>query len=462
MSSQPAAVVLAGFSSTLNLGDIPPRVVEIGAQHMLDVLGAGLAGAGIGSADHALTVGIAQGGTPESSVIGCETRLPAPLAAFVNGTLSHALEFDDTHEGAIAHVSAVVAPAALAASEAHGASGADALVAYIAGVEVIGRLGVAAKGLYARGFHPTSVLGVFGATAAAARACGADQTTTVNALGIAGSFASGLFAYLDDGSATKPLHAGWAAQAGVYAVSLALAGATGPARVIESRFGLFSSHLDQQPDLAPRLDDLGEIWESELVSMKAYPACHFIHAPVAQAADLIEGASLTPSDIESIVVAIPDQGVGLVLDPIEAKYSPRTSPDAKFSLPYCLATRVITGRLDVLSFDLEAITNQEVLSLARRVTARPWGDSPAPSQFAGQVEIITTNGERLSSLASGPPGIPSLRMSPEEVFAKYSRNATLLLDQATAEHLCVSMLALKDQRDIGALLEAVRVESGNL
>jgi 2-methylcitrate dehydratase PrpD len=427
---------------------------------MLDAIGTALAAAGTGAGDHARSVAVAQGGAPEATVIGVSERLPAALAALSNGTLAHALDFDDTHEESIAHVSAVVAPAVLAAGEASGASGASVLCGYVAGVETIARLGVASPALYARGFHPTSVLGVFGATVASARACGLDAAMTAHALGIAGSFASGLFAYLDDGAATKPLHAGWAAQAGVQACALARAGATGPARVIEGRFGLFFAYAGDDSAAATRtgarpadalparLADLGSVWETERVSLKAYPACHFAHAPVHQATSF----GVAPEDIASIEVAVPDEGVPLVLDPIADKQHPRTPYDAKFSAPWCIATRLLTGRLDVRSFDADGIADPAVLALAAKVTAISWGDDPPPSRFAGRTTLTTTSGDVLTAGPAGPPGTPASPLSHDDVLKKFHTNASLLVDEPAATRLADRILGLAAAAEVTALL----------
>src|SRR4029450_5066114 len=141
-----------------------------------------------------------RGGEPQASVIGLDGALPAANAAFANAMLCHGLDFDDTHSDSVSHVSVVVCPAALAAAEAQGSSGAELLTAIVAGNEVVTRVGMAASGLFhARGFHPTAICGIFGGTAAVARLTGASAETTASAFGIAGSMASGLFAYLEDG-----------------------------------------------------------------------------------------------------------------------------------------------------------------------------------------------------------------------------------------------------------------------
>ena len=162
-------------------------------------------------------------------MIGLDARLPAPNAAFANAMLCHGLDFDDTHSDSVAHVSTVVVPAAAALAEARGASGRELLTAIVAGNEIVTRIGMAAPGAFhKRGFHPTAICGIFGATAAAARLGGLDAEQATSALGIAGSMASGLFAYLDDATATKPIHPAWAAHGALLAARLAAHGAEGP------------------------------------------------------------------------------------------------------------------------------------------------------------------------------------------------------------------------------------------
>ena len=141
--------------------------------------------------------------------MGSPVRLPAPNAAFANATLCHALDFDDTHGDAGCHVGVVVAPSVLAAAQASDAAGRETIVAYVLGSETILRIGMAApRAFHRRGFHPTSVCGVFGAAAASAKLSELALPATTSALGLAGSFPAGNFAYLNDGTPTKPLNPG--------------------------------------------------------------------------------------------------------------------------------------------------------------------------------------------------------------------------------------------------------------
>ena len=239
--SETAAARLARFAVSTPAAKIGDAVLERAGLHLLDTVGCGLAAVGLDAGGSATRAAAARRGEPEAIVLA-GSAAPAPVAALANGTRFHALDFDDTHERGICHVSAVLAAAALAAGQAGGRSGAETLAAYALGSEVTLRIAVAgAESIYGRGFHPTSAFGVFGATATAARLLGLPAETATRALGVAGSFAGGLLEFLSDGSDTKPLHAGWAAHAGICAAELAAAGAAGPASVLEGRFGVLAA-----------------------------------------------------------------------------------------------------------------------------------------------------------------------------------------------------------------------------
>src|SRR5439155_10578585 len=229
-----AAQTIAEWATSLTADDVSEDVAEHAKLHFLDAIGCGYAASALGVAGGGRTAMAEPGGARQASVIGLDAALPAPSAAFANAMLCHGLDFDDTHSDSVSHVSVVVCPAALAVAEAAGASGRDLLTAIVAGNEITTRIGMAVPGAFhARGFHPTAICGIFGGTAAAARLGGGDAATTASALGIAGSFAGGLFAYLADGTATKPMHPAWAAHGAVIAARLAALGAEGPPSVIE-------------------------------------------------------------------------------------------------------------------------------------------------------------------------------------------------------------------------------------
>jgi len=451
----PASETLAAWGLALRAANVPARVLTVAREHVLDTLGCGLAAHAVGQGTAGQRVALDAGADGPATLLGTDRTVPAPAAALANGMLCHGLDFDDTHEASIAHIATVVVPAALAAAQETGADGEAFLTAVVAGTEAVARIGMAApNGFHARGFHPTGVCGIFGATLVACRLRGAGLDETVRALGLAGSMGSGIFEYLADGSATKPLHAGWAAQAGLMASALAAAGGEGPATVLEGRFGLYATHVDSGHDVAGQLADLGDREETERVALKPYPACHWIHAAVDAAVEAADGAA--PEDIERVVLRIPDSGVPIVLEPHDAKWRPVTAYDAKFSLPWCAAARLARGRLDVRSFVAEDVDDPAVLALADRIEAAPWRGAPATSPFAGAAEV-TVGGTTREARHESPRGSAERPMTREEVEAKFRGNASLALSGAEQQAVVDAVDGLGAGTGLDALAAALRV-----
>jgi 2-methylcitrate dehydratase PrpD len=442
-----AAERFAEFALELDLDAVPGEVVEAAKLHVLDVLGCGVAAHGLGIATEGRTTMAEMAGEPEAAVIGLDEALPAPSAAFANAMLCHGLDFDDTHSDSVSHVSTVVVPAALAVAEMHGAGGRDLLTAIVAGNEIVARIGMAAPGAFhERGFHPTAICGIFGATAAAARLSGLDESPTASALGIAGSMASGLFAYLDDATATKPIHAAWAAHGALLAVRLAAHGAEGPPGVLEGRFGVFHAFVDRRIDLEPQLRDLGERWETPRIAFKPYPACHFIHGSLGATGSL---GTVDVDEIEEIVVTVPEAGVSLVLEPADSKVSPRTEYEGKFSLQYSTAAMLVHGRVGLTSYTAAALADPRVLDLARKVRYETKEYETYPAAFPGGVRIVLRDGRVLDAEFPHQLGAPENPMSADQVRQKFRENAALA---GGFDGLEDSVLSLEEVEDVRGLL----------
>ncbi|MET9994884.1 MmgE/PrpD family protein [Streptomyces mutabilis] len=443
---------LSEFVAQLKVEQIPAATAEHAELHALDVLGCGIAAHAFGEAAYALRAVRETGGSGPATAIGGRDLAPGD-AAFVTGTLCHALDLDDTHPNSVVHVSAGVVPAAVTAARAADASGADLLAAIVAGNEVSIRVGNAAGGkFHARGFHPTGVCGVFGATAAASRARGLDAVRTTHALGIAGSMASGLLEFLADGSETKRLHPGWAARAGLTAAALAAHGATGPSTVFEGARGFFATYMHgEETDLEGQLADLGSHWVTDEIAYKPYAACHYTHAPVDALAEILATTPLRAADIESITGYTDATGVGLVCEPAADKVHPRTPYDAKFSLPYCLATRLVTGTLDVASFTPEAVADPEVAALTPRITYELRQYNPTPDAFGGGVRVETVDGRVFENELRWQRGGAENPLSTDEILAKFRTNAGYGLPSGHVAALEQSTLALPSVRDLSYL-----------
>jgi len=443
-----AAERFASFALELELDAVPDDVVEAAKLHVLDVIGCGLAAHGLGIAGEGRQAMAELGGEPDSSVIGLDRGLPAPNAAFANAMLCHGLDFDDTHSDSVSHVSTVVVPAAAALAEARGATGRELLTAVIAGNEIITRIGMATPGAFhARGFHPTAICGIFGATAAAARLSGLSVADTASALGIAGSMASGLFAYLDDATATKPIHPAWAAHGALVAARLASLGAEGPPGVLEGRFGLYHAFVDTRIDLEPQLADLGERWETPRIAFKAFPACHFIHGSLGATASLGE---VDPDEVEDVLVTVPEAGVSLVLEPAESKIAPRTDYEGKFSLQYSTAAMLVHGSVGLNTYTPEALADERVLDLTRKVRYETKEYESYPAAFPGGVRIALKDGSTLEADFPYQLGAPENPMSADQVRAKFRENAALA--DGSFEALEEAVLELEARDDVHAVL----------
>jgi 2-methylcitrate dehydratase PrpD len=336
-------------------------------------------------------------------------------------------------------------PAALAAAETEGATGAELLAAIVAGNEVVTRLGMAAGPLFHNvGFHPTAILGVFGATASAARIMGLDAATTRQALGIAGSLAAGILENLADGSSTKRLHPGFAARSGILAARLAAHGETGPATVIEGRFGIYNAYLRRGDlDIDGQLADLGERWETPNIAYKPYPACHFLHAAVDSAAEATTGG-VDVDEIEEIVAFAPADVVPIVLEPLADKHAPRSEYDAKFSLPYSVASLLVNGKVDVMTYVGDAIRDPRVLDLTQRVRYETKDFPTFGKAFPGGVRVTMRDGTVLEAELPHQRGGEENPLTDDEVRAKYAANAALALGPADAAALEDAVLGIED------------------
>ena len=396
------------------------------------------------------------GDADAATVIGLAGGLPAANAAFANAMLCHGLDFDDTHSDSVSHVSTVIAPAALASAEALGASGGDALAAIVAGNEVVCRIGMAASGrFHERGFHPTAICGVFGGVAAVARLVGVDPETTTRALGIAGSFAGGLFAYLADGTPTKPMHPAWAAHGAHLAVALGRHGAVGPSSVLEGKFGLYHAFLaaeEGEIDIAGQLADLGTRWETPRIAYKPYPVCHFMHGALGAAAEGATGRVFGPDEIADVVVTVPAAGVSLVLEPAASKVEPRSEYEGKFSLQYSIASLLVRGHVGVSDFTDAAIADPDVLSVARRVRYETRDYPTYPQAFPGGARVTLADGTAFEADFPHQKGGPENPLTTDEIRAKFRENAALALPEAEAVRLEEAVLGLDELDDVAGAL----------
>ena len=452
------AETLAEFTQALTFDAIPREVTESAKLRCLDILGIALASTVEDFAPAVLRVAESWGPGGECTVVGTKLTASPPLAILVNGSLAHGLDYDDTHTPSITHASAVVIPTALALGESLGLDGRAVLTAAVAGYEAITRLGMAAPGgFHARGWHATAVCGTFAATLVAGKCLGLGRRQLTAALGIAGSFASGVLEHLADGSWVKRIHPGWAGHSGALAAGLARGGFTGPASILEGRFGFYSTFLDQPVDLGPRLATLGQEWETLRVAFKPYPCCHYNHAYMDAAARLKREHGLAPGEIEEVECLVPAGEVPIVCEPADVKRRPRTSYDAQFSLPFSVAVALLDAEVWVESYAPSRLSDPHLLALAERVNYSVDPASRFPESFPGWVRIRLKDGRLLEAREPVNRGSPENPLPAEAIVAKFRRNAARILPGSRVALLEREVLALDTSPDVRSLLALCRI-----
>jgi len=455
----PAAKVLGEWAARLRAEDIPAAVRDNAALRVLDTIGCALAGAREEHAPSVLALASRWGGPGLSTVWGTTLRAAPPQAALANGAFAHGLDFDDTHADSVCHASAVLVPAVLALAESERLDGRDALTALVAGYEAMIRIGMAAPGrFHERGWHATAVCGAFGAALAAGKSLGLDASRLTAAVGIAGSMASGVMEFLEDGSWVKRLHPGWAAQSGIQAAALAQEGFTGPATALEGRLGFYRAALGDVPDIAKQLKNLGDEWETVRSSFKLYPCCHLNHAYLDAVASLKRTEGLRPEQVEEVECLVPAGEVPIVCEPTTAKLRPRSPYDAKFSLAFCVAAALVGDRVGIGTFTEEGIREPGALALAARVRYTVDPSSPYPRTFPGWVKVRLRDGRMLEAREESQRGGPEMPIAPDEVIAKFRDNAARLMPPARVDALESAVLGMERARNLGPLLALCRTD----
>ena len=360
------------------------------------------------------------------TAIGHGRTLSSAGAALVNGTAAHGEDFDDTFEGGPVHAGAVIVPAVLAACERHGRGGPDALVGIAVGCEVMCRLStVVPKAVHKAGFHPTAIFGAMGAAAGVGAALGLSEKQIVDALGIAGSMASGIIEYLAEGTWTKRMHPGWAAQSGLRAALFARAGFLGPRTVFEGVHGLFHGFAHTtEGDYDALIGGFAERWVIETLAFKPYPCGTMAH-PYIDCARRLAAKGIKASDVKEMVCDVGEGTVHRLWEPLAAKQRPPNGYAAKFATPFILATGFVKGNVGLGDFTADAVKDPDVLALAAKVRYRIDPDNPYPRAFTGHIRAVLNDGsvvEERQPHFRGGANEPLTRQDIEEKFALNARH----------------------------------------
>lgn len=416
----PIAETIADWLITANTDNLSPETIEVCRRIVLDVAGLCIAA----RQEAYVQATIAASGPGDATAIGHDRGFDPFSAALINGTAAHGEDYDDTFEGGPVHSGAVVVPAAMAICEMEGLGGDRLLLATAYGAELLCRLSlVTPKAIHKAGFHPTAVFGTMAAAGAVSVALGLTKAQTVSALGIAGSMASGIIEYLAEGTWTKRMHAGWAAQSGVRAALMARGGFLGPRTVFEGAHGFFHAFApSRKPDFVPLLKDLGERWVIDDIAFKPF-ACGTMTQPFIDCAIALAKQGVAAEDIESIRCDVGEGTVHRLWEPLAVKHRPQTPYAAKFSTPFCMAIGFLDGKAGLSQFTEERIADPRAKELAAKISFVINPDDPYPDQFVGHLQATLKNGETRVVRQGYMRGGAQAPMSIAELETKFIDNA---------------------------------------
>ena len=437
---------LASWASQLAIQDIPESVSTVASRLLLDVTGLCIAAR---HSDYVQAALSSYDETGTTTLIGHRQTVDPFSAALINGTAAHGEDYDDTFEGTPVHVGAVVVPATLAACERYQARGEDVLRAIAVGGELMCRMAlVTPAAIHRAGFHPTAVIGALGAALSVSTVLRLTPAATTAALGIAGSMASGMIEYLAEGTWTKRLHAGWAAQSGLRATLLARAGFSGPRSVFEGQHGFFQAftNADVEPDFRFLQNGLGQDWQLSRLAFKPYP-CGTMIQPFVDCALRLRSQGIRPEHIEAIICQVGEATVHRLWEPLTEKRRPSSSYSAKFSVPYCLAIAFKDAQLGLAQFNEQRIVDPEVLALADRIDYRIDPSNDYPRNYSAALQVTLSDGSCLEVSQGHLRGGQHEPLSDAELEGKFFANTVAgEWSEITAEH-CRDRLAVLFKQD---------------
>lgn len=430
----------------LSYKQMPEDVVAAAKKGIVDTIAVMLVGGYEPSTRIVADMLRAEGAEPISRQVGSTFRTSPRGAALVNGTSGHALDYDDVHSNAQGHPSTVVLPAALAIGEMIHASGQQLIEAYIAGIEVMGKVGtLLGESAYARGWHATAILGPLASAMAAGKLLGLNSKALSMALGVAVSQAGG--SRQNFGTMVKPLHAGWAAASGVVAAQLASTGMTADRNILEAPLGMLALYNGETSRWKP--DSLGNPFEivSPGLGVKIYPCCAGTHRALDATLHLRQAAVADASDIAEVHIRVHKNGLAPLI-----YERPSTGLEGKFCMGYVVAVALLDGRISIETFTDEMIRRRDVNALMDVIHVVEGEE--AGGHFA-EVAITLKNGESVSKRVDHPRGTSEVPLNFKEVRDKFYTCAGTVLPEQQSHTALTQIEELEKVSDIESILEVL-------
>jgi 2-methylcitrate dehydratase PrpD len=410
---------------------LPPEVAHHAKRALIDWFSALFPGIAVAPGVQLMKAHAAELGHGKSSLPGQRTTAFPATAAWINGSISHAVEFDDIFRDAVYHPGCPTISAALAVAEDRGASGADLLKAITVGYEISTRIGAAVQPSHYRFFHTTGTVGCFGSAAATAALTGPGNPEVMkHALATAATFASGLQQAFRSDAMTKALHAGHAAWVGVTAGVGAANGITGALDILEGAAG-FGAALSQEPKWERATDALGTRYNIMAITQKNHGCCGHTFAAI-DAMLAIREQGIAAQQIESIEV----DTYKTALD-VTGNFEPRTAFEAKFSLPYVVAHGLLYGAVRLNAFEPQRLEDIAIRALMgkTKLDADPELTAKFPNVRAARVKVTLRDGRVIEQFAPCRKGDPEAPLTDADLNDKFLELASPVIGEAPARGL---------------------------
>ena len=447
------AETVAAWLAGARAGELPARAADTARLLFLDVTGLCIAARRelyVGA-----TLGAVDSGGGACTIFGHPGSFDAFGAALVNGTAAHGEDYDDTFEGGPVHSGAVIISAVTAACEREQLGGDRLFVGIVTGAELMCRLSlVAPKATHTAGFHPTAVFGALASAAGVAAALRLSPEATASALGIAGSMASGIIEYLAEGTWTKRMHAGWAAQSGVRAALMARGGFLGPRTVLDGRDSIYRAFAPSvKPNFEPLVSGLGSRWVMPSIAFKPYP-CGTMVQPFIDCAMKLRADGVQAPDVTEIVCEVAEGTVPRLWEPLADKQRPLTAYAAKFSTPFCMAVGFLDRKVGLAQFTEGRIHDEDTLRLAAKIRYAINPRDEYPRRFTGHLRAMLNDGTAKEYRQPFMRGGAESPLPSSEIEAKFMENAQYGgWSAAQAERLLLASRSLFTQPALDSLEE---------
>jgi 2-methylcitrate dehydratase PrpD len=444
---------IASLVADARFEHLSERDIDVAKKCILDTFGVILAASTLGEGCKPFVqLAKAGGGIEESSILGFGGKVPAPMAAFANGSLAHALDFEESHDGAYVHASACTVPAAFAVAESlGGVSGKDLILAVAIGNDLTARLGMAlTENMIEYGWYMPPVLGSYGATASAGKLLGLTREQMLDAfsLNLCQSTCSAEITQ-NPQSVIRSVRDAFAAKSAVVSALLAKSGVSGFRQPFEGKRGFFQSFARGNYNPEPLTKELGRRFEGTGTSFKPWPSCRATHPYIENVFRLMKEHSLRPEEITSIHLEV-SPVFRMLCEPLEGKLNPTTAIDAKFSIPFVVASAAVHGKVELANFTSEELRNPAVLAMARKVSYTVDEKRSLKEAICSRVDIHA-RGEIYSAEVDIPYGDPRKPLTDEQLLAKFydcARYAAEPIARDRQEQLADLLLHLEQMEDI--------------